>query len=139
MGTTAARDGCVFCEVIAHRSPSFVVYEDAETLAFLDLFPVTRGHVLVVPKPHIDRLTDLPEESYRGYLRAVTEVCRRMERLSSHYNVSMNQGELAGQIIFHMHFHVIPRYGEGTPNWARPRTRLEEGDARALVAALSAG
>jgi len=136
MGSASPRAGCVFCEIVARRTPSFVVFEDAETLAFLDLFPVTRGHVLVVPKQHIDRLTDLPESSYTGYLKAVTEVCRRVERLSSHYNVSMNQGELAGQIIFHMHFHVIPRYGEGTPNWGRPRSRLEEDEARSLVATL---
>lgn len=140
MGNPPAVDGCIFCQIVSRRTPSFVVYEDDATLAFLDLFPVTRGHVLVVPKTHVDRLTDLPPGAYPGYLRAVTEVCRRVERLSSHYNVSMNQGELAGQIIFHMHFHVIPRYAEGTPpNWGRPRTRLDDADARSLIATLVPG
>lgn len=129
---------CIFCEIVARRAQSHVVYEDEQTLAFLDLFPVTRGHVLVVPKRHVDRLTDLPEADYEGFLRALTRVCRRVDRLSDHYNVSLNQGSLAGQIVFHMHFHVIPRYGEGTPQWGRPRGRLSDEDAHRLVATLGA-
>jgi histidine triad (HIT) family protein len=131
-------DRCIFCEIVARRAQSHVVYEDDRTLAFLDLFPVTRGHVLVVPKKHVDRLTDLPESEYAGFLRALANVCRRVDRLSDHYNVSLNQGSLAGQIVFHMHFHVIPRYGEGTPQWGRPRGRLADDDARSLVATLGA-
>jgi histidine triad (HIT) family protein len=131
-------DHCIFCEIIARRAQSHVVYEDDRTLAFLDLFPVTRGHVLVVPKKHVDRLTDLPESEYAGFLRALAKVCRRVDRLSDHYNVSLNQGSLAGQIVFHMHFHVIPRYGEGTPQWGRPRGRLSDDDAAKLVATLGA-
>jgi len=133
----AAEDRCIFCEIVAKRAESHIVYEDDKTLAFLDLFPVTRGHVLVVPKRHVDRLTDLPEGDYAGFLRALTRVCRRVDRLSDHYNVSLNQGTLAGQIVFHMHFHVIPRYGEGTPQWGRPRGRLPDEEARRLVAILA--
>lgn len=134
----AAEDRCIFCEIVSRRAPSHIIYEDPKTLAFLDLFPVTRGHVLVVPKQHVDRLTDLPEQEYEGFLRALARVCRRMDRLSDHYNVSLNQGSLAGQIVFHMHFHVIPRYGEGTPQWGRPRGRLAEGEAARLVGVLAA-
>jgi histidine triad (HIT) family protein len=129
-------DRCIFCEIVARRAQSHIVYEDEKTLAFLDLFPVTRGHVLVVPKQHVDRLTDLPESEYAGFLRALARVCRRVDRLSDHYNVSLNQGSLAGQIVFHMHFHVIPRYGEGTPQWGRPRGRLSDEDAQRLIATL---
>ncbi|MCI4329193.1 MAG: HIT family protein, partial [Thermoplasmata archaeon] len=104
----------------------------------LDLFPVTRGHVLVVPKHHVDRLTDLPEADYGSFLKAVSVVCRRVERLSRHYNVSINQGELAGQIVFHLHFHVIPRYEEESPSWSRPRSRLDDGVADSLSRTLAA-
>ncbi len=132
----AAEDRCIFCEIVARRAQSHIIYEDDRTLAFLDLFPVTRGHVLVVPKRHVDRLTDLPESEYEGFLRALAQVCRRVDRLSDHYNVSLNQGSLAGQIVFHMHFHVIPRYGEGTPQWGRPRGKLPEDEAARLLATL---
>ena len=124
---------CIFCEIVAGRAGAHVVYEDARTLAFLDLFPVTRGHVLVVPKHHVDRLLDLPESEYADFLRAVTAVCRKVEGLSEHYNVSLNQGALAGQIVFHLHFHVIPRYGEGTPQWGRPRAKLVDPEAQQVL------
>jgi histidine triad (HIT) family protein len=130
------REGCIFCDIVHRRAPATIIDEDAKTLSFLDLFPVTRGHVLVVPKHHVDRLTDLPESDYVEFVRALSRVCKRVERLSGHYNVSLNQGSLAGQIVFHMHFHVIPRYGEGTPQWSRPRDRLTEDDAAALTSLL---
>ncbi len=139
MGAAAGgQNACIFCRIIDRSAASTIVYEDAENLAFLDLFPVTRGHLLIVPKLHVDRLVDLPESAYEGLFKAIATVCRRVEGLSTHYNVSMNQGELAGQIVFHLHVHVIPRYGEGTPQWSRPRERLREEDAAQLSALLRA-
>ena len=110
------------------------MHSDEKTLAFLDLFPLTRGHLLIVPRRHVDRLTDLPEEDYPALLRAMATVCRKAERFSSHYNVSMNQGTLAGQIVFHLHVHVIPRYEGDNAFGRRPRERLTDGDAQAILA-----
>jgi len=127
---------CIFCGIVAGRLPAYVVYEDERNLAFLDLFPWTRGHLLIVPKAHVDRLRDLPEESHAPYLAALVEVCRRVERLAPDYNVAMNQGARAGQIVFHLHAHVIPRYGEENPFAVPHRQRLEEADARRLIELL---
>jgi histidine triad (HIT) family protein len=137
----AAADGsdCIFCGIAAHRSPGYVVYEDASTVAFLDIFPFTRGHLLVIPKRHGARLTDIPFEDQVALVRTLDEVCRRVERLTSDYNVAMNAGPRAGQIVFHVHFHVIPRYGETNPFLGPGRARLEAADARALVTELSRG
>ncbi len=134
---TAGSSECIFCDIVERRAPSYGFYEDEEAVAFLDLFPYTRGHLLVVPKRHVDRLTDLPEEEYADFLRALATVCRRVERLSPHYNVAMNQGTKAGQIVFHLHVHVIPRYGEANPFAVHPRVRLEDADARAIVGTLA--
>jgi len=128
---------CIFCDIIARRAKGYILYEDEEAVAFLDLFPFTRGHLLVVPRHHVDRLTDFAEREYSAYLRAIANVCRRVDRLSKHYNVAANQGSLAGQIVFHLHFHVIPRYGEDNPFRTTPRERLREEDALALVEVLS--
>jgi histidine triad (HIT) family protein len=128
---------CVFCEIVAGRAPAYRVYEDDATLAFLDLFPFTRGHLLVVPKRHGPRLTDFRPEEQAAVVRTLDLMCRRAERLTSDYNVAMNAGASAGQIVFHMHFHVIPRYGEGNPFHPRPRTRIDEVEAREVVAELS--
>lgn len=139
MASGPGAGGCIFCDIVAGRSPAHVIYEDATTFAFLDLFPFTRGHALVVPKRHVDRLTQLPAEDYPGLLGGLATVCRRMERLTADYNVALNQGALAGQIVFHLHFHIIPRYDEENPFRRHPRERLQDDDARALVAELSGG
>lgn len=132
-----ADPNCVFCKIVARQAPAYLVYEDDEAIAFLDIFPFTRGHLLVVPKRHAPRLTDLPEAEHGAYLGALAKVCRRVERLSSDYNIALNQGAKAGQVVFHLHFHIIPRYGEGNPFHSRPRERLSEEAARELRTLLS--
>jgi len=137
-GTTGPTD-CIFCEIAARRAPSYIVYEDASTVAFLDLFPFTRGHLLVIPKRHGARLTDIPFNDQMAMVRTLDEVCRRVERLTPDYNVALNAGAKAGQIVFHVHFHVIPRYGEANPFLGPGRARLSDGDARELVGELARG
>jgi histidine triad (HIT) family protein len=127
---------CIFCRIVDRSAPAYIVYEDEKDLAFLDLFPYTKGHLLVVPKQHVDRLVDLPAEDRASFLGAIAAVCGRVERLSRHYNVALNQGELAGQIVFHLHFHVIPRYGRGNPFQVHGRERLSEAVAREVLDAL---
>lgn len=127
---------CIFCAIGKKTSPARILYEDDLTIAFLDIFPLSRGHTLVIPKAHVDRLTDLPPEHYAPLLASLTEVCRRVERLSPHYNIGMNQGELAGQIVFHLHFHVIPRYKD-RPAFPRQRTPIGEEEAKDVFEVLS--
>lgn len=127
---------CVFCEIVAGRAPAHTVYEDERTMAFLDIFPISKGHTLVIPKRHVDRITDLREDEYADLFRSLAILCRRTERLSSDYNVAVNQGRLAGQIVFHLHFHVIPRYDTPGPFATTPRTRIGDEEARTVVAAL---
>jgi histidine triad (HIT) family protein len=137
MGDPTGDAPCVFCEIVARRIPAYIVYEDDSTLAFLDLFPFTRGHLLVIPKRHGARLTDLPFEDQAALIRSLDEMCRRTERLTPDYNVSMNAGRAAGQVVFHVHLHVIPRYGEANPFHPRTRTPIEEAEAQTLVRELS--
>ncbi|MGI0128996.1 MAG: HIT family protein [Thermoplasmata archaeon] len=129
---------CVFCEIVAGRAPAYRVYEDEATMAFLDLFPFTRGHLLVIPKRHGARLTDFGAVDQAAVLGTLERMCRRAERLTSDYNVALNAGPKAGQIVFHLHFHLIPRYGESNPFQPRQRVRITEEEAKAVVAELSA-
>ena len=128
---------CVFCDIVAGKAPAYKVYEDTTTLAFLDLFPFTRGHLLVIPKRHGARLTDFAHDDQAAVLRTLEQMCRRAERLTSDYNVALNAGARAGQIVFHLHFHVIPRYGESNPFHAAQRVRITDDEAADVVAALS--
>ncbi|HTW77305.1 MAG TPA: HIT family protein [Thermoplasmata archaeon] len=129
--------GCVFCGIVAGRSPAYRVYEDADTVAFLDLYPFTRGHLLVVPRGHAPRLTDYPDADQAALVRTLARMCARVERLAPDYNVAMNAGAAAGQIVFHVHFHVIPRYGEPNPFHPGQRHRIQEREAMEIVARLS--
>jgi histidine triad (HIT) family protein len=128
---------CPFCRIVRRDSPAHIVYEDDRNLAFLDLFPYTRGHLLVVPKPHFVRLLDLPEAARGSYLSALATVCQRVERLSAHYNISFNQGALAGQVVFHLHAHVIPRYDGPNPFQVPRRERLQESVAAEVMEVLA--
>jgi histidine triad (HIT) family protein len=129
---------CVFCRIVRREAPGWIVYEDGQNLAFLDLFPYTRGHLLVVPKRHVDRLVELPTSEHGSFMGAIAAACQRVERLSRHYNIAFNQGELSGQVIFHLHAHVIPRYGGGNPFQVHRRERLTESVGREVQKALGA-
>jgi histidine triad (HIT) family protein len=136
--TTSPSPDCIFCGIVARQSPAWILFEDEHTMAFLDIFPFTRGHLLVIPKRHGARLTDIPFDDQMRLVRSLDEICRRVEqRLTPHYNVALNTGANAGQIVFHVHFHVIPRYGEGNPFHGAARTPLGDTEARAVVAELS--
>jgi histidine triad (HIT) family protein len=139
MSSTPPGDApCVFCGIIAGRAPAYRVYEDEGTISFLDLFPFTRGHLLVVPKRHAPRTTDYSGDEQAALVRTLDRMCRRVERLAPDYNVALNAGASAGQIVFHMHFHVIPRYGEANPFRLRERTRLDDAEAQRVAQELSA-
>jgi len=103
---------CVFCKIINKELPAYIVYEDEDTMAFLDINPVSKGHLLVVPKKHYSRLSEIPQEELKRFFQGLQNVVKMVEsNLSKHYNIVVNQGELAGQVINHLHFHIIPRYG----------------------------
>lgn len=102
---------CIFCEIAAGRIPSTKIYEDQEVLAFLDIRPISDGHTLVIPKEHVNRL----DESDPDILVKVTCCLRRVAGAvqqalkSDGYNVLCNNGRAAGQLVDHLHFHIIPR------------------------------
>ena len=112
---------CIFCDIVAGRIPCTKVYEDADTLAFMDIGPVTRGHTLVIPKEHLDPITSVPPDMLGKLILTVQKVARaHLKGLGAEgINVTQANGEIAGQAIPHVHFHVIPRTKRDTPahNW----------------------
>ena len=104
---------CEFCEIVAGRSPASVVYRDQDCIAFMDLRPVTAGHLLVVPIEHATHLADLdPAEGQALFALAqrLTAAIRRSTLKPDGVNWHLADGEAAGQEVFHVHLHVIPRY-----------------------------
>lgn len=108
--------GCIFCQIAEGRAPSTKVREDATTLAFMNIAPATRGHVLVIPKRHSRNIFDIPQSDIRDVAAASQEVARwQRERLGCAGVSVFQSNERAGwQVVFHYHVHVVPRY-EGDP------------------------
>jgi histidine triad (HIT) family protein len=103
---------CIFCNLVAGKIPSVKVMETSRVLAFLDLAPVNYGHTLVIPKEHYESLLDLPDDLWTEMGRVSRQVARALKQAlyARGFNVGMNNFEAAGQVVFHAHLHVIPRY-----------------------------
>ncbi|MFB6265713.1 MAG: HIT family protein [Candidatus Nanohaloarchaea archaeon] len=131
---------CPFCRIIDGKLESYTVYEDENALAFLDLNPVSRGHTLVVPKVGVARLDGLDTEETAGLFNAVREVEEKIvEGLKPEgVNLLQSNGEAAGQEIFHLHVHVIPRYREDGVEFSFETGELGEGEARNVLEELEA-
>lgn len=125
---------CIFCKIVAADLPSFKVYEDAHTLAFLDIFPVNKGHVLVIPKSHAGNIFEISAEAWAQVQETVRKVAAGLEKSLSAdgVNLMMNNREHAGQVVHHAHVHLIPRFkGDGLKLW--PHGKYAEGEADSVA------
>lgn len=106
------QDNCIFCKIIAGEIPSHALYEDEMFKVILDVGPATKGHALILPKNHYANLYELPEEDAAQAIRLAKKMMIKMtNKLSCDgFNIVQNNGEVAGQTVFHFHMHLIPRY-----------------------------
>ena len=107
------KNNCVFCAIAAGEIPSFKVYEDDIVLAYMDINPFTKGHVLVIPKEHTEGLLDTPDTTLAAVIARVKKIAAHMKAAlpCDGFNILQNNGESAGQTVKHVHFHIVPRYG----------------------------
>ena len=111
-------ENCIFCKIANGEIPSRTLYEDGDFRVILDLGPATRGHALILPKEHAANLFELPEKTAgKAMILAKKMAARMKEKLNCDgFNVIQNNGEVAGQTVFHFHMHLIPRYeDDGQP------------------------
>jgi len=134
---------CLFCRIISKEIPSDIIYEDDAVVAFLDIHPVNPGHTLLVPKEHSEETT-VAGEAARGALgSALVRLAPAIVRAtgSGGWNLEINSGAVAGQVVRHTHWHLIPRRaGDGLVHWPGRETTAEERAqvADAVRAALAA-
>ena len=104
---------CVFCGIAEGEIPSCKVYEDEQVLAYLDINPFAKGHTLVIPKTHSEGLLDSEEETLAAIITRVKKVAAHLKSAlpCDGFNILQNNGEAAGQTVKHVHFHIVPRYG----------------------------
>ncbi|MDD4995664.1 MAG: HIT family protein [Patescibacteria group bacterium] len=121
---------CIFCKIISGEIPGVRVYEDEKFLAFLDINPVNPGHTLVVPKKHFENILDTDEDvlcDMGKVLKKIGQaVCRGMG--TDAFNLMQNNGRTAGQVVSHLHWHIVPRYpDDGIKLW--PGNSYPQGEA----------
>lgn len=121
-------DDCVFCSIIDGDIPGNIVYEDEKTVAFLDANPVSKGHTLVVPKKHVEDIHGAKDMEY--LMDALVNVSDAVEAAfePEGINIAQNNGEAAGQEVFHLHFHVTPVYDGDEIEISYDRSELENGE-----------
>lgn len=103
---------CIFCKIANGEIPSRTLYEDEDFRVILDLGPASKGHALILPKEHYANLYELPDKTAGEVMKLARKMAVQMtERLGCEgFNLVQNNGELAGQTVFHFHMHLIPRY-----------------------------
>ncbi len=110
MKMTTALD-CIFCKIVQGEIPSAKIFENDQVLAFLDINPLSKGHCLIIPKTHAEKLHELPDEPLREILVVAKKIALALN--VSDYNVLQNNGSRAGQVVKHAHFHLIPKTEDG--------------------------
>lgn len=126
---------CIFCKIVKGEIPAHKIYEDKNTLAFLDITPVNIGHTLVIPKEHHINIYETPEELISDMMKTVKRISKAIKSglQVDGINVHMNNDPAAGQIIFHSHMHVIPRIKDDNfTNWKGKRS-YQEGEKELVV------
>lgn len=103
---------CIFCSIAQGKIPCAKVFEDNEVLAFLDVNPLTKGHALVIPKKHFENVFDIEENALEKIIIAAKRISAKMKEVlkADGIRLSQSNGARAGQVIFHFHLHIIPRY-----------------------------
>ncbi len=125
---------CIFCRIVEREAPAYIVYEDEDVMAFLDIYPVSKGHTLVIPKKHFRAVEDTPDELLSKVWLTASRIARkfRLEHGAPGVNIVTNSGETAGQVVFHFHVHVIPRWRHMHGFWSG-RSRLTEEEAKEVL------
>ena len=122
------KDDCIFCKIAAGEIPSRKIYEDSDLIAIMDLNPTSKGHSLIIPKEHCTNIYDIDEDIAAKVMKTAKKLATKMTVALNcdGFNLLQNNGETAGQTMFHFHMHLIPRYendgqhilwnpGESTP------------------------
>ena len=130
---------CIFCKIVAGEIPCLKVYEDERLLAFLDIQPVNLGHTLIIPKEHFENFLVTPDEVVAAIAKAVKPVAQAAMAVTGApgFNIGVNTGTVAGQIVMHTHLHVMPRLdGDGLTHW--PKKAVDDEEMKETAAAMRA-
>ena len=115
-----SNENCIFCKIIKGEIPCRKIYETENILAFLDINPVNPGHTLVIPKQHYELIEQVPEDILAELIKAIKKITPAIKKAAGtdSNNLAVNNGKTAGQVVPHVHFHIMPRHeNDGLKLW----------------------
>ena len=126
---------CVFCKIVRGELPANKIYDDNDAVAFMDIGPIVKGHLLVVPKAHYAHLLETPAEVLAKLIVIVQKIAAAQKKAlqADGVNIVQSNGRAAGQVVDHIHFHVIPRFASDGHHWNwKPRQYADNAEMRAF-------
>lgn len=128
------RDDCIFCKLANGVIPTNMIYEDEDFAVIMDADPATKGHSLILPKKHYDNLYEIDDETAAKVLPLAKKLISHMQKKlgCEGFNILQNNGEVAGQTVFHFHMHLVPRYADGDDILTWSHVKLSEEDMAAI-------
>ncbi len=129
---------CIFCNIVNGSIPSEKIYEDEDFIAILDINPISKGHLLIIPKRHCVNIMDMDDEILKKTAVLLKKLCGLLTKALNvtGINLIQNNGKDAGQIIFHSHFHLIPRRPEDGIKIGMEHSKYKEGELQEYAALL---
>ncbi|MEK6946674.1 MAG: HIT family protein [Nanoarchaeota archaeon] len=125
-------EDCIFCKIIEGKIPSAKIYEDDRVICFLDIMPANKGHCLVIPKNHSKDLSDMKDEDAEAAIKVAKRVSKALS-LSlgcQGFNLVMSNGLEAGQVVFHSHLHIVPRFKDDGLKIKWSHTKYKDGEMK---------
>ncbi len=130
---------CIFCQIVTGDAPSYKIYEDEHTFAFLSIHPNNPGHTLVIPKNHYENIYELPEKDLTYVMNTTKKLSIAIKKAlnADGINIAQNNDKAAGQVIFHSHTHIIPRFEtDGYKHWGHKD--YNKGEAEVVIEKIKA-
>ena len=131
------KNDCIFCKIVTGEVPAEKLYEDEDTFAFLDIHPINRGHTLVIPKQHHENMFSTPTAIFVRLMESVHTLAPKIKQAvgAEGINIGINNERAAGQLVFHTHVHIIPRWSDdGHAQWhGNPYQDGEIGTIRDII------
>lgn len=118
---------CIFCKIVRGEIPARIVYENEKVIAFLDVNPISKGHLLIIPKKHFENIFDIEEDYLKGIITSAKELAKKLKKNLNADGINMlhASGKSAQQSVFHFHIHLVPRYNrDKLDTW--PRSNYKE-------------
>jgi len=130
-----ASEACIFCKIVKGEIPAAKVYEGKKFIAFLDISPANKGHALMIPKKHYEKIEEMPDEDGKEFGELQVKIAKSVMKATNAegFNLLLNNGKAAGQEVMHAHMHIQPRFSSDDFHYKWTHKKYEEGEMKQML------